>query len=110
MNYTGRIDGFQIRDVTYIGLPPKNTPPQYDIVKWVKADKPYEAIDWETNKPVLVSEYCYSVARLVWDSKEPCFDFESVGLRWLEANPTQAVIDMVLKFAEEKEKELENDD
>ena len=33
MNYTGRIDGFQIRDVTYIGLPPKSTPPQYDIVK-----------------------------------------------------------------------------
>ena len=45
MNYTGRIDGFQIRDVTYIGLPPQSTPPQYDIVKWVKADKPYEAID-----------------------------------------------------------------
>ena len=94
MNYTGRIDGFQIRDVTYIGLPPKSTPPQYDIVKF--------SIDKKDGLP--------GFGDLVWDSKEPCFDFKSVGLRWLEANPTQAVIDMVLKFAEEKEMELENDD
>lgn len=109
MNYTDRVDGFQIRDVTYIGLPPKDTPPEYDIVKWVLANPPYEAIDMRTGKPKIVTEYCYSVGRLIWNRKEPCFEFESIGLRWLEARPSEVIVDMVLKFAEEKTKELEDD-
>ena len=109
MNYTDRIDGFQIRDLNYIGLPPKNTPPGYDVVKWVQTE-PRKVISFETMKEETITEYCYSVAHLVWNRKEPCFEFNSIGLRWLEANPTQAVIDMVLKFAEEKAKELEEND
>lgn len=109
MNYTDRVDDFQIRDVNYIGLPPKNTPPQYDIVKWVQTE-PRKVISWETMKEETVTEYCYSVAHLVWNRKETCFEFQSVGLRWLEANATKNVIDMVLMFAEEKGKELEAKD
>ena len=110
MNYTERIEGYQIRDVTYIGLPPKDTPPKYDIVKWAVADPPYEALDLISGKRKLVTEYCYTVGRLVWNRKEPCFEFESCGLRWLEEKPSEAVVDMVLKFAEEKAKELEEED
>ena len=112
MNYTERIDGYQIRDVTYIGLPPADTPPKYDIVKWewVVADPPYEALNITTGKREMVTEYCYTVGTLVWNKKEPCFEFESCGLRWLEEKPPEAVVDMVLKFAEEKAKELEEED
>lgn len=110
MNYTERIEGYQIRDVTYIGLPPADTPPRYDIVKWAVADPPYEALDISTGKRKMVTEHCYSVGTLVWNRKEPCFEFESVGLRWLEEKPSEAVVDMVLKFAEEKANELETED
>lgn len=114
MNYTERIEGYQIRDVTYIGMPPKDAPIRYDVVKWAKSDKPYEAFSWDGKKnemtKKLVTEYCYSVGRLVWDKRELCFVFESCGLRWLEAKPSEAVVDMVLKFAEEKVKELEAED
>ena len=114
MNYTERIDGYQIRDVTYIGMPPKDAPIEYDIVKWAKPDKPYEALSWDTKKnemtKKLITEYCYSVGRLVWDKHESCFGFESVGLRWLEAKPSEAVVDMILEFAEKKAKELEAED
>lgn len=110
MDYTERIEGYQIRDVTYIGLPPKDAPPKYDIVKWAVADPPYEALDISTGRRKMVTEYCYTVGTLVWNRKEPCFEFESCGLRWLEAKPSEAVIDMVLEFAEKKANELEAED
>ena len=110
MNYTERIDGYQIRDVTYIGMPPKDAPPMYDIVKWNTYDTPTRMLSLDTGKYENVTEYCFSVGTLVWNPKEPCFEFESVGLRWLEAKPSEAVVDMVLKFAEEKAKELEAED
>lgn len=34
MTYTPRTDGIQITDPTYIGKPPENTPPRFDVVKW----------------------------------------------------------------------------
>ena len=114
MNYTERIDGYQIRDVTYIGMPPKDAPIKYDVVKWAKPDKPYEAFSWDEKKNEMVkklfTEYCFTVGTLVWNRKEPCFEFESCGLRWLEEKPSETVVDMVLKFAEEKAKELEAED
>lgn len=114
MNYTKRVEEYQIRDVTYLGMPPKDAPIEYDIVKWAKPDKPYEAfsLDTKTNEMTkeLITEYCYSVGRLVWDKRESCFEFESIGLRWLEAKPSEAVVDMILEFAEKKAKELEVED
>ena len=109
-NYTERVDGFQICDVCYIGLPPKDTQPKYDVVKWAVADPPYEALDWNTGKRTTVTEYCYTVGTLEWGRGEQCFEFHSCGMRWLEAKPSEAVIDMVLDFAEKKGKELEKQD
>lgn len=109
MNYTERIDGFQIRDVAYLGEPPKDVPPEYDIVKWVQTE-PREVIDLRTGRKKISTEYCYSVARLTWNAKEPCFEFASVGLRWLGENVPQRVIDAILDFAEKKGKELCGDD
>jgi len=105
MNYTERIDGFQICDPTYLGPPPKDAPLQYDVVKW-EQHAPIEALEWKTGKRIMMTESCYVVGWLKWDSHEGSFDFYSCGLRWLEARPTDAVIDMVLKFAEERTEKI----
>ena len=93
--YTRRYKGFQIRDVAYLGDPPQDAPIQYDVVRWAKDNDG--------------REYCWSVGNLVYDPKEPCFDFESIGLRWLEANPDEDVINWVIKWCEYKLQELDTD-
>ena len=103
--YTERVDGFQIRDVTYLGDPPQDRPIMFDIVKWAQTE-PHEVMDLRTGKPKVSAEHCYSVARLVWNQREPCFEFQSIGMRWLEANPTERVIKMITEFADRKEDEL----
>ena len=112
--YTERVDGFQIRDVCYLGIPSprKEMPVRFDIVKWVKHEpREQTCVYWDEKgraqiKYEIRDEYCFSVATLEWDDHEPGFDLHSVGLRWLEQRPSAAVIDMVLKFCEEKEKEI----
>lgn len=106
MEYTDIVDGYQIRDVTYIGLPPKDTPPKFDIVKWYDCE-PHRAIDLMTGEERTVTRCCYSVAFLEWDRHEGWWRFRSVGTRWLEEKPTDAVVNMVLKFCDEKAKELQ---
>ena len=112
LNYTDRIEGFQIRDVSYLGEPPKDAPIEFDIVKWIKLDEPELCTSLENVNGKWVTEqkwhdeYCYSVGRLVWDSHEEWFKFESVGTRWLEENPSMDVITMILRFCNEKRNEL----
>ena len=111
MNYTERVDGFQITDVMYIGLPPKDTPPRFQVVKWYDVE-PHEGWVYhkedETWKPrwEKITEGSYAVACLEWDPHEPQFVFRSYGTRWLEEKPTEAVVKMILDFCEKKEKEL----
>lgn len=105
MVYTPRVDGFQIKDVTYVGKPPKDEPIKYAIVKW-KQCAPMQVIDSLTGKPKIITEYCYVVADLVWNAKEPCFEIEGVGTRLLEARPSDAATDMILDFCKIREEEL----
>lgn len=102
MDYTSRIDGFQIRDLVYLpGFEPKEPQRQFDIVKWQQTE-PREVIDGKTGEKRISTEYCYSVARLNWDEKIEGFNFQSIGLRWLEIEPTAAVCQMIKAFAEFK--------
>lgn len=115
--YTERVDGFQIRDVCYFGQPPVDAPIRFDVVKWVQEKEPHfgtvlhsdENGRWYSREE-WCTEYCYTVGTLEWNDHEPCFEFHSCGLRWLEAKPSDAVIDMVLKFCEEKEKEIQDNE
>ena len=113
--YTERVEGFQIRDVVYFGKPPEDAPIRFDIVKWYPEKNPYIGTvyhstenGWETRKE-MITEHCYSVGILEWDSHEPQFVFHSVGLRWLEEKPSEAVINMILEFCEKMEKDLDYD-
>lgn len=112
MEYTPRVDGFQIRDPSYLpGWEPKTVNPVYDIVKWQTHDKPFRAVNMRTGKEEEYTESCYVVAQLEWDAHEPWFDFRSIGTRWLECNPTRKAIKMIRDFIEHKSKELdENND
>lgn len=95
-NYTERVNGVQIRDVIWIKDPGK-IPPKFDIVKWDTGDSG--------------KEFCYSLAHLEWDPHEPCFDFKSIGLRWLEdpACMDPDVIKMIRDFCEKVGEELKED-
>ena len=91
--YTERYKGFQIRDVVYLGDPPQDAPLQYDVVRWEKDNGG--------------RDYCWSVGHLEYNAKEPCFEFKSCGLRWLEAKPDEDVMNWVIKWCEYKLQELD---
>jgi hypothetical protein len=93
--YTERYKGFQIRGMTYLGEPPTNIPPTFAIVKWDTKDDG--------------KEYCYSVGYLEYNAKEPCFEFKSCGLRWLEAHPDEDVENWIIKWCDYKLQELYED-
>ena len=93
--YTGRYKGFQIRDVNYLGEPPTDIPPTFDVVKWRN--------EGGTN------EYCYTVGRLEYNAKEPCFEFKSCGLRWLASHPDEDVENWIIKWCDYKLQELHED-
>jgi hypothetical protein len=104
--YTERYKGFQIRDVTYLGEPPTDTPPTFDVVKWKSYDTPIEARDLLDNKIKTFKEYCYSVGYLEYNVNELCFEFKSVGLRWLEAHPDEDVENWIIKWCDYKSQEM----
>lgn len=110
--YTPIVDGFQIRDIIGIGFencytPPEN-PKRFDIVKWEECE-PHMSIDDDTGEKRQITKFCYSVGHLEWNPKEPCFEFKSIGLRWLESNPTERVIKMILGFCNMMESILNED-
>ena len=107
--YTERYKGFQIRDVSYFGEPPTDIPPTFDVVKWESYDTPIEARDVFGNKIETSKEFCYSVGNLEYNAKEPCFEFKSCGLRWLEAHPDADVENWIIKWCDYKLQELYED-
>lgn len=106
MDYTPRVDGFQIRDPVYLGYRDRIRPPRYDIVKWEKNSS--DAWYADGHKEKMPEESCYSVAFLNWNVNDESFTFESCGTRWLEAHPTDAVIEMIKDFAENEAEKLRN--
>ena len=101
MDYTKRVDDIQIRDVTYLpGFKPTHAPIEYDIVKWEQRKHPMMTmredgqLQWQT-------DYCYSLAHLVWDEREEEFKLVSIGMRFVDACPSKEACTMISKFAEE---------
>ena len=71
---------FEIRPTTYLDghIDPKH----WDVVKWYDHD-PFESIDFVTLEKKTSTRSCFSVAHIWWNEKEPCWEFESVGTRFL---------------------------
>jgi len=112
MDYTDRVDGYQVRDVVYLGKPPENEPLKYSIDKWVPEDEPhmgtvFHIVDGRfVPEEKMITEYCYAVGQIEWDDRNATFQFSSVGMRWLEEAPSRAVINMILAFCAQKRREI----
>lgn len=104
------VDGIKIERVVYFpGCEPPNAERRFAISKTVPC-KSYEATDMRTGEKKIHTTNSYVIANLEWNEKEGDFDFESVGLRWLEAAPSKEVCDMILKFCNKMAKEYEEED
>ena len=103
MNYTERVDGFQICDITWLVPPDNSHPLRFDVVKWYEHE-PEMQRSLVTGESRMVTENCCSVGTLGYNRKEGCFDFKSVGMRWIDAHPTRKVEDMLLDFVDRLEK------
>lgn len=93
---------FEIRPPTY--LDGHFEPKQFDLVKWCNQE-PIEVIDLKTGEKKISTRYCFSIGSLNWDEHEKYFEFESVGLRFLE-NYVDGLNEFILNFAHKMEKEL----
>lgn len=79
--YTEEWNGFQFRAPCY--LDGHFEPYKFDLVKW-EEHEPYEVTDLYTGKKKLSTRNCFSIGTLIWDERDSSFEFESVGLRYLE--------------------------
>lgn len=109
-SYGEEWNGFQFRSPIY--LDGHFDPYKFDLVKW-KECEPTEVIDFTTgeittSEKKIQTRYCFSIATLTWNRKEESFDFESVGLRYLQ-HRVDGLEEYILKFCEEMIKEFDEE-
>ena len=82
----------------------------YDVVKWYKTAEPVEVVSLTTGDKRMEDTFCFSIAQIWYNEKEPCWEFKSVGTRFLE-NCEKGLCEYILKFIEmvDIEKRLEED-
>ena len=73
-------------------------PKIWEVVKWGHCE-PTEVIDIETGKKKISDTYCFVIAFLKWNEKEPCWEMNSVGTRFLEYYE-EGLIEFILKWFE----------
>lgn len=92
-----RFKDFEIRPTIYLdGI---DRPNNYSVVKWYTTDKPREVIDGRTGEKKMQDTFCYSVANIWWNEKEPCWEFKSVGTRFLE-DYEEGLCEFIRKYIE----------
>ena len=87
---------FEIRPTCFIDghIDPK----KWDVVKW-QCHNPIEVTDLETGEKKISTRSCYSVAQIWWNDKEPCWEFKSIGTRFLE-DYQEGLCEFILKWLE----------
>ena len=100
--YTDEWNGFQFRAPVY--LDGHFEPHKFDLVKW-EEHEPYEVTDFYTCEKKICTRSCFSIGELIWDPKEPGFEFQSCGLRYLECR-VDGLEKFILDFCDMMEKEL----
>ena len=92
-----RFKDFEIRPTVFLDGHTDST--KYDVVKWYKTDAPMEVTDGCTGEKKMQNTFCYSVAHIYWNSKEPCWEFASYGTRFLE-DYENGLCEFILKYLE----------
>lgn len=100
--YTDEWNGFQIRQPTY--LDGHFEPFKFSLVKW-QEHEPYEVIDLYTGEKKMSTRNCFVIGTLIWNDKEPCFEFQSCGLRYLKYR-VDGLEEFIFDFCESMEKQL----
>ena len=77
-----KFKGFEIR--SYVGLDGRTTEGRYEVVKWYTTKSPIEVTDACTGEKKMRDTFCYVVAWITWNPKEPEWEFESVGMRFID--------------------------
>ena len=70
---------FEIRPPCSCFLDGHTDPKKWDVVKWYKTDKPVKVTDAKTGDEKMQDIFCYSVAQIWWNDKEPCWEFKNGG-------------------------------
>ena len=70
---------------------------KFELVKWYKTNAPVEVINVETEEKVFKSDFCYVVAFLNYNDREPCWKFESVGTRFID-DYVEGLCDYIKQF------------
>lgn len=106
-----RFGDFEIRPTAY--LDGHKEPHHFQVVKWYKTKEPIEVTDWHTGEKKMKDTFTYAVAEIYWDEKEPGWEFESYGTRFLE-DYQDGLAEFILKWLEQydlvREKEAGADD
>ena len=76
----------------------------FDLVKW-EAHNPIEVTELSTGKKKISTRSCFTVGTIRWDTREPGFEFESCGLRFLE-NYVEGLNQFVLDFCEKQKPKM----
>lgn len=59
----------------------------------------FDVVKWEND-----NSYCWSIGHLTYNTKEPCFEFKSCGLRYLQ-HREDGLEEWIIKWCELKEVE-----
>lgn len=78
-----RMNEFGLSKVSFFGSGKDVFPHKIHVVKWVECE-PFTAYSFDKKKYVTVDKHCYVIGSLEWNDHEPCWEFSSVGTRYLE--------------------------
>lgn len=92
-----RFKDFEIRQ--YKSLNGQTDPNKLELVKWYKTDEPIEVTDGITGEKKIHDTFCYVVAFIDWNNRESCWEFRSVGLRFLD-DYQEGLCEFVRKYLE----------
>lgn len=92
-----RFKDFEIRPTVF--LDGHTDPKKWDVVKWCKREKPERVFDIGHGEYKMSDKYCFSVAQIYWNEKEPCWEFSSVCTRFLECYE-EGLCEFILKWLE----------
>lgn len=96
-----RMNEFGLSKISFFGLDKDVFPNQIHVVKWVDCE-PFNAYSIDKQKYITVTTHCYAIGKLKWNEHEPCWEFESVGTRYLE-DGTEELNKWILDFCNKYE-------
>lgn len=96
-----RMNEFGFSRVSFLGSDKDVFPNKIHIVKWVNCE-PTEYTSVEKRAYTTMTAYCYVIGSLEWNDNEPCWEFKSIGTRYLEVG-TEELNKWVLDFCNKYE-------